>query len=586
MNIIPEPKSIKKVSNAIINPSGFKVLEVSGLSPEKIEILSKDFCDLQVSSDKKFTAVFYADSKDIDALNIPEEADSYAMILTQNGVRIDSNSETGLWYGLQTLLQIRTETAVEAVEIKDWASIPLRAVHWDMKGYQPKLEILKEELRILASYKVNMLLFEVEDKYDFATAPDIAVPGAFTRDDLRVVSRYAKALGITIIPKLQCLGHVDYMLKHERYKHLRENEHTYQFCPRNEDGFKLWTEMANELMGCFQEHKEYFHAGADETTNLGECPVCASHSKSSSFIHRVEKSLDFLIERGRTPIIWDDILRNQHGNVEEAELTKTWKLAEKAVLMYWAYGYGGNNNTFPFINLYKGQGMRFWGSSGFGGCDKWMQTVPPFDLRAQNIDAWTKSALENSVECVCVTGWTRVVSCDPPVEPQEGAWFNILYSAESTWSGNVSDYKQFIKKAAINFYGCSITEKLVEFLLVPENVDFSTKDIPKTIEGSKRLSLLYYLAAMERFSLDELINKMRMYYRKTGNSLPDHRLSSIRTFLDEFIENQNQLKAELGKLLPQFYLPETVDAFMSSRFDFNEKLVADMELLLETTSLY
>ena len=141
---------------------------------------------------------------------------------------------------------------------------------WDLKGYQPKPEVLKEELRLLASYKINSILLEIEDKYDYRCAPGVGVRGAYTFEEMREISRYAKSMNIMIVPKLQSLAHVDYLLKHARYAKLREDGHPFQYCASNPSAQKLWESMADELMECFAEHKEYFHIGADETDLLGQ----------------------------------------------------------------------------------------------------------------------------------------------------------------------------------------------------------------------------------------------------------------------------------------------------------------------------
>lgn len=69
--------------------------------------------------------------------------------------------------------------------------------------------------------------------------PEVAVGNAYTTEELKTVREYAKALFITVIPKVQCLAHVDYLLKHKAYAHLKENNHPYQYCTRNKEAFKL-----------------------------------------------------------------------------------------------------------------------------------------------------------------------------------------------------------------------------------------------------------------------------------------------------------------------------------------------------------
>ena len=397
--------------------------------------------------------------------NVSDDLEAYQIRITEDTLRIDAKSEAGLFYGIQTFLQMPNR--IPCGEIKDHAAIPLRMIHWDLKGYAPKFELLLEEMRILAAYKVNAILLEIEDKYDYKTAPGVGCPGAYTYEQMRKLSKYAKDLHIQIVPKLQCLAHSDYILKHKKYKSLRENDHAYQFCVSNPKAQKLWENMAAELMDCFAEHKGYFHIGADEAINLGECPKCAKLGKTGSFLKKVGASVDYVLKNGWQPIIWDDILRNLHGAMTDEEARQCWVLGKKAILMYWAYGYGGTQNEFPLLKSFLDENIKIFGASGYAGCDNWAGSVPPLDIRGKNIDAWTKTAIENKLECVCATGWTRIGSADCPAEPQESSWFTILYAANSMWSGTAYDYRKFICNLSLQLYGEMPEQNLIDAILFP-----------------------------------------------------------------------------------------------------------------------
>ena len=51
--------------------------------------------------------------------------------------------------------------------------------------------------------------------------------------------------------------------------------------------------------------------------------------------------------------------------------------------MYWVYGYGERNNTFPMLPRYKEQRMEVWGASCYSGAGpSWIQNIPPLKDRA------------------------------------------------------------------------------------------------------------------------------------------------------------------------------------------------------------
>ena len=120
--------------------------------------------------------------------------------MTTDGILIDARDGAGLFYGAQTLMQLPDDCP--CLTIRDYACTPIRMIHWDLKGYLPRFEVLKTEMRRLAHYKVNAILLELEDKYAYRCAPDVAVDGAYTYEEMRELSKLAKDLHIAIVPKL------------------------------------------------------------------------------------------------------------------------------------------------------------------------------------------------------------------------------------------------------------------------------------------------------------------------------------------------------------------------------------------------
>ena len=308
MNIIPTPQSFKCDSSTKVSLQDFTTLLVSGLSADTLELLKCDFPEIQADNEADIfrARIIKAPTVEFPPVEIEKKPDAYVIRVTSEGIAVDANDCHGLWYGLQALRQmIQKDNTIEICEIHDHAAIRCRGVHWDLKGYQPKFTVLLDEFRRLSKYKINLVLLELEDKYQYCSAPEVGCASAYSFEQLRILSRHAAALGITIVPKLQCLGHVDYILKHSSYRHLREAEHPYQYCSHSDEAFEIWKAMADELMECFAEHREFFHIGADETDNLGECPECSKYSKVDNYIFHVNRCLDFLVEQGRTPVMWE-----------------------------------------------------------------------------------------------------------------------------------------------------------------------------------------------------------------------------------------------------------------------------------------
>lgn len=77
-----------------------------------------------------------------------------------------------------------------------------------------------------SAQKINFmpLIMEWEGTYPFKNHPLIPNQYAYTREEVVDVVNYCEELGIDVIPLQQSVGHVEYNLRHYRYKELREDQ--------------------------------------------------------------------------------------------------------------------------------------------------------------------------------------------------------------------------------------------------------------------------------------------------------------------------------------------------------------------------
>lgn len=598
--VLPRPQETAPAEGQLAAATVVQV-RVTGLSDPALDWLRRGLSDLGLVVEARSQPQYRAelgsewagrerrgwDDLAVDlADRLPQKPEAYALRVSPESIEIAAGDSAGLWYGLQTAVQLLNSSVdtIPAGEIRDWPAIRRRGIHLDLKGYQPRFDRLLEACYLLSRFRINAILLEVEDKLAYDGAPGVGIPGAYTPSQFRELGQLCTALGIEVIPKLQCLGHVDYLLKHERYAHLREGDHPFQYCPRNEEGMDLWRAMAMELMDCFGGHG-YFHIGADETGNLGECPVCREHSKASSYVHRVQQCIDTVLQAGRQPILWEDILRNLHGNLSEDELDSTWTLGRDAVLMYWAYGYGGAGNTFPLLPRYLARDMKVWGASGFSGCGpSWIQNVPPLPERALNISAWTKTAIENDLEGVVATGWTRIASADPPAEPPEACWFTMLYAAESMWCGRERPLEDFCQSAARALFGAGVADAYGPYLKSGRAGDVPSGELQAERQAA-RFALLEAAAGVTAHDAvrQEFQDTLRMYSGRLGVWMPDYRQGLIRGRLKAFEESLARRRGDWAAALEALYEPSTVADAVASRFGDDDELAGRARRALEST---
>lgn len=240
-------------------------------------------------------------------------SEGYALTSDKQGITITASAEAGLFYGVQTLMQLiqknGTEAYVPGIIVKDWPDTKVRAVHYDTKHHQDKRSYVEDLIRELAGYKVNMLVWEWEDKFEYPSHPEIGAPGAFTMKEMQELTRYAQQYHIQVVPLVQGLGHVSFILKWPQFAHLREiPASNFEFCPLKDGSYDLLADLWKDAMEATPGSK-YIHIGSDETYELGACPACKKKEeeigKSGLYHLFIDKSAKAIENSGRGVMTWE-----------------------------------------------------------------------------------------------------------------------------------------------------------------------------------------------------------------------------------------------------------------------------------------
>lgn len=304
-------------------------------------------------------------------LSSPE---SYTLEVTPHKITVQATSGAGLFYGVQTLLQMAQPAmegawSVQATTIQDSPRFEYRGLMLDVSRHFRSKEFVKKQIDALAYYKLNRLHLHLTDaagwrieikKYPLLTElaawrPEanwkrwwneggrkycrFDAPGAsggyYTQDDIRELVNYARERHITIIPEIEMPAHSEEVLT--AYPELSCSGEPYKnadFCVGNEETFTFLEDVLTEVMELFPS--QYIHVGGDEAGKAAwkTCPKCQKRMKDeqldnvdelqSYLIHRVEV---FLNAHGRKLLGWDEIL--QGG------------LAPNATVMSWRGEQGG-----------------------------------------------------------------------------------------------------------------------------------------------------------------------------------------------------------------------------------------------------
>jgi hexosaminidase len=175
-------------------------------------------------------------------------SEGYTLESGQKGVVVAANEATGLYYGMQTLLQLLpkeiegksmqgTEWKIPAVKITDYPQFGWRGLMLDVSRHFFKKDEVKAYLDQMVKYKYNTLHWHLTDdngwRIEIKSLPKLTEVGAwrverigqfgqlappkegekatyggfYTQDDIREIVKYAAERHITIVPEIDIPGH-------------------------------------------------------------------------------------------------------------------------------------------------------------------------------------------------------------------------------------------------------------------------------------------------------------------------------------------------------------------------------------------
>jgi hexosaminidase len=174
--------------------------------------------------------------------------EGYTLVSGEKGVVITANQPAGLFYGIQTLLQLfpkevesktitKANWAIPAVNITDYPRFAWRGLMLDVSRHFFNKEDVKTYIDEMSRFKLNTLHWHLTDdegwRIEIKSLPKLTQVGAwrvprigrfgefpapkpgeaatdggfYTQDDIREIVKYAQERHITILPEIDVPGH-------------------------------------------------------------------------------------------------------------------------------------------------------------------------------------------------------------------------------------------------------------------------------------------------------------------------------------------------------------------------------------------
>lgn len=309
-------------------------------------------------------------------------AEGYELSVTQPAVIIHAPTQAGLFYGVQSLLQllpaeifssnhlVGVDWQIPCIEIKDQPRFDWRGFMLDVsRHFYTKAEV-EQVLDLMALYKLNTFHWHLTDdqgwRIEIKKYPKLTEIGAwrdsigfglnpqattaydkrgryggfYTQRDIREVVAYAAARHITIVPEIEMPGHSSAALT--AYPEFacpnvnvsmpdKGGVFTGVYCAGNDATFKFLGNVLTEVAKLFPG--KYIHIGGDEVDkrNWKNCPDCQARITVENL--KDEKELQaYFIQRV------EKIVNARHKNLIGWSEIREGGLAPSAALMDWIGG--------------------------------------------------------------------------------------------------------------------------------------------------------------------------------------------------------------------------------------------------------
>ncbi|XP_015861642.1 hexosaminidase D isoform X3 [Peromyscus maniculatus bairdii] len=420
-------------------------------------------------------------------------------------------------------------------------SVPfkMRLVHLDLKGAPPKVSYLSEVFPLFHALGANGLLIEYEDMFPYeGRLRLLRAKHAYSPSEVTEILHLARLSELEVVPLVQTFGHMEFVLKHEAFAHLREVAlFPNTLNPHEAESLALVKDMIDQILELHRGVR-WLHIGCDEVYYLGEGETSKlwlqqeqnSHAKLCLSHMQAVASHVLAQHPGTTPLVWDDMLRD----IPQEQL--------KVFLM-------GKYQECGF--------QRLWAASAFKGATGANQALPPVEHHIRNHEQWLQVAVSGPVDTlqgIILTGWQRYdhfsVLCEllPVGIPSLAACLQLLVHG---------GFAEDVKLRVEHFLGVSSLE-------IMDTMSEGAGSFP----GSDIHALVTQISLHLRSSVDTLLERNRYV---TGWFSPYHRrrklihpvmIQHIQPEALSLLSRWSNLVQQLEVALQLAFYPDTIEEWL------------------------
>lgn len=240
------------------------------------------------------------------------------------------------------------------------------------RGAVYQVSYLKNLIRKQALMGANEIWLYMEDVFEVPEYPFFGyLRGKYSKEELIEVVLYAEIFGITLVPAVQTLGHMEQFLKWHDSRFVKDQYHV--LLTEEERTYDLITAMFKSIRSIFKTDR--IHIGLDETFGLG----FGRYYKENGYKHQYDIFLDHLervndlaLKIGfKDVLIWSDMFY-RISSKHESYYDPTTEFSEELLaripknvgLVYWDYYNTNLELVNKMLDSHKKMGRKVIMASG------------------------------------------------------------------------------------------------------------------------------------------------------------------------------------------------------------------------------
>ena len=223
-----------------------------------------------------------------------------------------------------------------------------------------KPEAFKDILLKMAGMGLNAAMLYTEDTYQIDGYPYFGyMRGAYTKEELKDLDKYACVLGIELIPCIQTLGHLKMALRWPFADKMKDQPDI--LLADEPETYKFIEAMLGTCRECFSTTK--IHIGMDEAHGVGLGAFLDKHGFKNRFdiiSRHLSKVVLIAGELGFEPMMWSDMffrLASKTGNYYDLDAVVPSdlpnKIPQNLKMVYWDYYHEDFDTYNTFAKRHK-----------------------------------------------------------------------------------------------------------------------------------------------------------------------------------------------------------------------------------------